>query len=195
MNLGKNGRLLLRVILVVAAFWAMAATALLWDGLHDNIARADMGLVLGNTVFPDGTPSPRLAARLDRAIELYEEDRFEKILASGALGKEGHDEAVVMRDYLMSRGVPSERILIDSHGYTTYDSARNTMNIMREHNFRSVLVVSQYFHLPRARLAMRRFGVAPVYTAHAHFFEWRDLYSIPREVLGFLKYACRSYDE
>lgn len=194
MKSGKNRRLFRRVILVVAAVWTMAAAALSWDGLHDNIARADMGLVLGNTVLPDGIPSPRLAARLDRAIELYQEGRFGIILASGARGKEGHDEAVVMREYLTGHGVPSERILVDSHGYTTYDSARNTMNIMREHDYGSVLIVSQYFHLPRARLALRRFGVAPVYTAHAHFFEWRDFYSIPREILGFLKYACRSYD-
>jgi uncharacterized SAM-binding protein YcdF (DUF218 family) len=66
---------------------------------------------------------------------------------------------------------------------------------MRERGFRSVLIISQYHHLPRARLAMRRFGIAPVYTAHARYFEWRDIYSICREIPGFLKYACRSYDE
>lgn len=195
MKTGKKRTLIRRLLLVLVTAGAIATGALLWDGLHDNIARADVGLVLGNTVFPDGTPSPRLTARLDRTLELYVEGRFGHILVSGARGKEGHDEAVVMRGYLMSRGVPAERILVDSQGYTTFDSARNAMKIMRGHGFGSVLIVSQYFHLPRARLAMRRFGAAPVYTAHARYFEWRDLYSIPREMLGFLKYACRSYDE
>ena len=44
-----------------------------------------------------------------------------------------------------------------------------------------------------ARLAMRRFGLSPVYTASADYFEWRDLYSTFREGPAYLKYALRSY--
>jgi len=193
MNL-KVRALLFRTILTLTAILAAGTGTLLWDGLHDDVARADIGLVLGNTVFPDGTPSPRLAARLDRAAALYHEGQFGLMMVSGAPGKEGHDEAIVMRGYLIIRGVPSERILVDSEGYTTFHSANNTAKLMRRRGFDSVLIISQYFHLPRARLAMQRFGFARIYTAHAHYFEWRDLYSIAREIPGFLQYLCRSYD-
>ncbi|MHA3771506.1 YdcF family protein [Verrucomicrobiota bacterium sgz303538] len=181
-------------LLAGAAVLAIAVGALVWDGLSDEIGTADLGLVLGNTVYPDGTPSPRLAARLDRALELYRQGTFPLILVSGARGKEGHDEASVMRDYLVSRGVPSTHVLVDSAGYTTFATAKNTHTLMNQRQLRSVLVVSQYFHVPRAKLALMRFGIPTVYSAHARFFEARDLYSIPRELVGFLRYAVRAYD-
>jgi hypothetical protein len=43
-------------------------------------------------------------------------------------------------------------------------------------------------------MALRRFGVPVVYSAHAHFFELRDLYSSPRELVGYVSYHFRHYD-
>ena len=81
-----------------------------------------------------------------------------------------------MRDYLVAHGIPSDRVIVDSCGTTTFMSARNTLAIVRQQKISSVFVVSQYFHLPRSRLALRRFGIPTVYSAHAHFFEARDVY-------------------
>jgi vancomycin permeability regulator SanA len=176
------------------AGFALGVAVLVWDGLHDDVRPADLGLVLGNTVYPDGTPSPRLAARLDRALELYREGVFHSVLVSGAIGEEGRDEALAMRDYLLHRGVPEADVLVDSKGGTTFDTAANTKRLMDQRGLHSVVVISQYFHLPRARLALRRFGVETVYSAHARYFELRDIYSAPRELIGFLRYALRSYE-
>lgn len=131
----------------VPAIALLATAVLLWDGLHDEIRPADVALVLGNTVNPDGTPSDRLAARLDRSLELFQQGTFPLIIVSGAVGKEGHDEATVMRDYLTARGVPSSQIIVDSAGNTTFASAKNTAVIMRQKRLKSVLVISQYFHV------------------------------------------------
>jgi len=43
--------------------------AILIDGLTDNVTEGDVGIVLGTKVMPDGTPSARLRARLDKADE------------------------------------------------------------------------------------------------------------------------------
>jgi uncharacterized SAM-binding protein YcdF (DUF218 family) len=145
-------------------------------------------------VQPDGRPSPRLRARLDRALELYRENMFEKIIVSGGIGKEGFDEAAAMGDYLASHGVPRERIIQDNEGVTTYASAANALRILREQKLTGVLVVSQYFHVPRTKLALRKFGIAPVYSAHARYFEARDVYSIARELVAYIQYSCRGYD-
>lgn len=182
------------LLLVTAVAVAIGMSALVWDGLRDEIGHADLGVVLGNTVRSDGTPSPRLAARLDRTLELFQRGMFPLILVSGARGQEGHDEAVVMRDYLVARGIPTVKVLIDSKGYTTFATATNTRVVMKERQLRSVLVVSQYFHLSRAKLALRRVGVGTVYSAHAHFFGLRDFYSIPRELIGFVSYLIKTYD-
>ena len=192
----QRKRAIKRVVQVVGAIGCiilLATVALVFSGLHDEIGRADVALVLGSKVELDGTPSPRLRARLDRTVELYRAGWFPLIIASGGTGKEGFDEAVVMRDYLVAHGVPSESVLVDSKGDTTYASARYTAEIVRERKITSVFVVTQYFHIPRARLALKRFGIATVYSAHAHWFEWRDIYSSPRELAGYGHYLFRRY--
>jgi vancomycin permeability regulator SanA len=171
---------------------AVAATAaLVGDGLHDEIAPADVGLVLGNTVHRDGTPSRRLAARLDRTLELYRAGTFPLVIVSGARGREGWNEAAVMRDYLAARGVPLERVVVDSAGVNTWASALHTQRLMEQRRLRVALVITQYFHVPRARLALKQAGVPVVCSAHARHFELRDLYSIPRELIGLVRYGLR----
>ena len=181
-------------LIILAAIFVLAAGAIVFAGLHDSPGRADLAVVLGNEVKGDGRPSPRLAARLDAAWYLYQEGRCQHILVSGGPEANGYDEAAVMAGYLAARGVPPDRLLQDNEGIDTYHTARNTRTILRQHGWRSVCVVTQYYHVPRARLAMRRFGIDPVYSVHARYFEWRDLFSICREVAGWVKYTLRPYD-
>ena len=191
-------RTLRRSLLIVAGialciFFA-ATLVLVVSGLRDDIAPADVALVLGSKVELDGTPSPRLRARLDRTLELFRGGSFPSVVVSGGVGKEGYDEAAVMRDYLVARGVPAERIILDSHGDTTLASAQNIARIARERNFKSVFIVSQYFHIPRAKLALERCHFSVIHSAHAHFFEWRDVYSAARETAGYGSYLLRRFD-
>ena len=179
---------------VVAAVLVLGTAILVVAGLSDSLGTADIALVLGSKVELDGTPSPRLRARLDRTLELYRAGYFPAVIASGGTGKEGFDEASVMRDYLVAHGIPSDRVIVDSLGTTTFMSAQNTLAIARQQKLSSVFVVSQYFHLPRARLALTRFGISTVYSAHAHFFEVRDVYSSLRELFGYVSYFFRHYD-
>jgi uncharacterized SAM-binding protein YcdF (DUF218 family) len=88
--------------------------------------------------------------------------------------------------------VPEASVHVDSGGATTHLTARNASRIMRENGWRSAMVVTQYFHVPRMRLALQRSGVAPVFSAHARYFELRDVYSIAREVVGYGAYLLRA---
>jgi vancomycin permeability regulator SanA len=194
MKLNAAIRYLLIAIVVAFGIYILGTILLVVDGLNDNLGHADVALVLGSKVELNGTPSLRLKARLDRTLELYREGYFPSIIVSGGFGKEGYDEATVMRDYLVANGVPSERVILDSHGDTTFASAKNTRDIASQQKFKSVLVVSQYFHIPRAKLALNRFHISKVYSAHAHFFEIRDIYSSLRESAGYLSYCFRSYE-
>ena len=178
---------------VAALVFALGTAALVIDGLRDRLGKADVALVLGSKVELDGTVSTRLRARLDKTLQLYRAGYFPEVIASGGTGREGYDEALVMRDYLVSHGIPQDRVLVDSGGSTTFMSARNTLDIARRRNLKSVLVVSQYFHVPRARLALQSFGFSTVYSAHAHLFDVRDIYSVPRELVGYVSYFFRSY--
>ncbi len=161
------------------------------DGLHDNLHPADLAVVLGSQVQRDGQPSESLKARLDHAIELYRQGYFKLVLVSGAHGQEGYDEPRVMARYLEAHGIPHDAIFQDNEGYTTWWTARDTAPFLKAHHLTSVLVISQYFHMPRCRLAFAKFGIAPVYTSHAPFWDRRDFHSVPREVIGLIVYYWR----
>jgi vancomycin permeability regulator SanA len=186
--LNSKARKCLAVLLVFPLWFAAHTLYIVADGLNDEIAAADAAVVLGNTVERNGQPSERLKARLEKAIELYEKNLVGKIIVSGGFGAEGFEEADVMRDYLVSRNIPESRIILDKDGYNTHKTAVNTKQIMQSQNMRSVIIVSQYFHITRSRLAFQKAGIENIYTAHANYFELRDMYSILREFTGFYSY-------
>ncbi|MCC6145124.1 MAG: YdcF family protein [Candidatus Hydrogenedentes bacterium] len=184
--------LLVAIIAIVSAF-VVAGVAIAIDGLRDEAGAADVAVVLGSKVDDSGLPSPRLQARLDAALAAYEAGLVPEIIASGASGAEGYNEAEVMGAYLVSKGVPTEHVHLDPEGFNTYETARNTARWMKVRGVKRVLAVSQYFHLPRTRLALTRFGIDEVYTAHPSFFEFRDFYAIGREVAAWASYLLRDY--
>ncbi len=182
---------LFRLASVALALLLLASLAVAIDGLQDNLHPADLAVVLGNKVNPDGNPSEMLQARLDRTVELYREGYFRLILVSGGHGKEGYDEPVVMRHSLEKAGIPPSAIFEDNGGLTTWDTAQNTARFLREHHLQSVLIISQYFHLPRCRMAFAKAGITSYYWSHARFWTIRDFYSLAREVFGLADYAIR----
>ena len=171
----------------------ISCATLVVNGFRDVIHKADVAVVLGNSVLSNGQPSPRLKARLDKTMQLYEQGFFSDVFVSGGVEPEGFDEGFVMKQYLMAQGVPSPHIFVDSNGRTTYLTAKNLATLAKTNHWKSVFVVSQYFHIPRTRLALEKFGISPIYSAHADFFELRDFYSIPRELVGLGAYFLRDY--
>lgn len=184
----------MNLLKLIACLWLLAGAVLASAGLLTEARPADVAVVLGNAVYPDGSPSPRLAARLDRAWQCYEQRQCGLIFVSGGVEASGTDEAAAMRSYLMRRGVPADRIAVDSAGGDTWATARNANAFIRDHGLSSAIVITQYFHLPRAMLALSRFGVRDVSGAYPRFFEGRDLYSIAREVPALIWYCIRSHE-
>ncbi|MGB8645921.1 MAG: hypothetical protein WCF84_11840, partial [Anaerolineae bacterium] len=57
--------------LTLGAIWFLVHSAfIIWDGLHDRLAPADLAVVLGNKVEQNGQPSWGLQTRLDKALQL-----------------------------------------------------------------------------------------------------------------------------
>ena len=163
------------------------------DGLSDQIHVVDVAIVPGNRVNPDGRPSPWLQARLDRTLDLYRQGLFEHIIVSGGFGKEGFDEGDVMKQVLVDAGVPASAVLVDHEGDDTYLTARNSALIMVNRGWKSAMVISQFYQIPRAKLALRRFGIQQVYSAHAQGLTINGLVSLAREIPATVFYYLRPY--
>jgi protein-S-isoprenylcysteine O-methyltransferase Ste14/vancomycin permeability regulator SanA len=177
--------------LLVVMLGLAASGGVTYAGLTDELGKADVGVVLGSKVFRSGRPGPSLTSRLNAALRLYREGWYPEILVSGGLDPNGNDEAQVMQRYLIDRGVPAERVHTDSLGVNTRATARNAAVFMHQRGMKSAMIVSQFYHVPRAQMALRRSGIVTVYGAHARFFEWHDVYAVPREVAGMAWYWVR----
>ena len=79
----------------------------------------DYIIVLGCGLRPDGTPTPLLRGRIERALRFYNEQIAEtgkhpKFITSGGQGPdEAISESLSMKNWLLEQGVPEEDILMD----------------------------------------------------------------------------------
>ncbi|OBZ12789.1 YdcF family protein [Bacillus sp. FJAT-26390] len=181
------------LILLASLFiwFIIHTTFVIIDGLKDELKPVDVAVVLGNKVEANGQPSERLKARLDKSVEHYGGSYYTFIIVSGGIGKEGFDEAKVMKSYLIDKGIPEDKIIEDNNGYNSYMTAQNTSKIMDELELDSVMVITQYFHISRTKLAFRKMDIKEVYAAHAKIFESRDIYSVIREFPAYYKYLLK----
>ena len=106
----------------------------------------DAILVLG-AGLKNGKPSPVLKDRLDTAYEAYIKGASSKIIVSGDHGRKNYDEVNVMKDYLISKGVPSDDIFMDHAGFSTYDTIYRAKEIFL---CDKVLIITQKFHIFRS---------------------------------------------
>lgn len=107
----------------------------------------DCVIVPGARVFNNTTPSLMLQDRMDVAFEIYNRKIAPKILVSGDHGTKEYDEVNVMRDYLISKGVPTEDIFMDHAGFDTYQTIYRARDIFQ---VRKAIITTQDFHLYRA---------------------------------------------
>jgi uncharacterized SAM-binding protein YcdF (DUF218 family) len=189
-----TGRALLRrlpgALALGAALLSLACGAVALDGLRDRPGHADVGVVLGSVLWGD-EPSPGLAARLDRGAEAWRRGLVPRLIVSGGFEPGGRNQALAMRRYLLAHGVPDSCLVVDQGGQNTWLTARYASAWMRARGFTRVLVVSEYYHVPRCRLAFARYGLPGAFSLSARHVTWRDPYATAREVAGLVKYALR----
>jgi len=121
-----------------------------------EVPEADVILVPGAYVFPDGTVSFMLYDRLNGAYELYKSGKARKILVSGDHGRKDYDEVNTMKKFLKDKGVPEADVFMDHAGFCTYESiyrARDVFLVKR------VIIVTQEYHLKRAVFVARELGL------------------------------------
>lgn len=119
----------------------------------------DVAIIFGAEVYPSGTPSPYLRARLDLGVELHRTGKARVLVVSGDNTVQHHRETTSMRRYLERRGVPRAAIVEDESGLDTYDTC---VRARRVFGVRQALLVSQRYHLTRAVATCRAVGVDAV---------------------------------
>lgn len=92
----------------------------------------DFLIVLGCGLRKDGTPTPLLRGRLDRAIEFCRRQKAKtgKDLIFVTSGGQGPDEVISesasMKNYLISQGIPESQIIEEDKSSSTLENMRNS---------------------------------------------------------------------
>ena len=121
-----------------------------------DVATTTYALVLGASVKDDGTASDALSDRVKTAVELYKLGKVSKLLMTGDDGAFHGDEVDVMKALAISAGVTSTDILVDGHGYRTYESCKRAIIPL---GVTSAVIITQRFHLARALYLCKHFGI------------------------------------
>lgn len=186
------GNKLVKWPLIILSLWIITHVVYISiDGFKNYGGKADVAVILGNKVDADGSLSPWLKGRVDKALELYKKGRVKKIFASGgisAVDEGSYPEGDAMKEYLIAKGVPAEDIIADNKGENTYLTARSFKEWNRYEDFQSAIIVSQFYHMTRAKYAFKEVGFDNVYSVASDHFTWRDIISTLREVPAFYKY-------
>ncbi len=137
------------------------ALAVLLTGRRDEARPADAIVVLGAAQY-EGRPSPVLRARLDHALDLYRRGLAPVVIVTGGVGVgDTTSEARVSRNYLAKHGVPDGAIMMEARGLTTSQSLHTVRTMLDGLPGRSVLLVSDPFHMLRLSILADRLGMQP----------------------------------
>jgi uncharacterized SAM-binding protein YcdF (DUF218 family) len=131
---------------------------------------ADYLIVLGCGLRPDGTPSPLLAGRVDRALAFDAErtaagDAPATFVPSGGQGPdEVMSEAQSMADYLAEHGVARERIVQEGRSATTRENMAFSREAIERHagrdaNELSVVFSTTNYHVFRGYVYAQQAGM------------------------------------
>jgi SanA protein len=121
-----------------------------------DLPQAHTAIVLGAAILYDGDLSQIFKDRADTAVSLFREKKVKTILVSGDDGTTTHNEVNPAREYLLSKGVPTDAIFLDHAGFDTYSSMYRARDIFLVD---SAIITTQSFHLPRAVFIARRLGI------------------------------------
>jgi uncharacterized SAM-binding protein YcdF (DUF218 family) len=143
--------LVLLILLIVGAFAALL-------GLVYSEARSassepvDAIVVLGAAQF-DGVPSRVFRARLDTAADLYRQGMSDTVVVTGGrMPGDRFTEAEAGQAYLIEQGVPESNIVLEHLATNTSESMDAVARLLEARGASSVMLVSDGFHLYRARM-------------------------------------------
>jgi SanA protein len=156
-------RFFFAVMVIVLAFVSVVAYAnitAVWASRGrifsdvSNIPPTRVGLVFGTTDRVGGRENLYFRYRIDAATEVWNAGKIETLIVSGDNRSRYYNEPKKMRQALVRRGIPADRIVCDYAGLRTLDSVVRAKEIFGAD---TVLFISQRFQNERA-----------IYLAKAH---------------------------
>jgi uncharacterized SAM-binding protein YcdF (DUF218 family) len=152
----------------------------------------DAIIVLGAAVLAGGRPSAPMSRRVRHAVDLFYQRRADCLILTGGVGKNPPAEAEVMGSMAILLGVPESCLILETRSRSTFESAKNCAALMHRIGWSKAIVVSDAYHLLRARMIFYFKGVHVIGSAAPggarNTAQWKWVYYYLREVVAVLWY-------
>lgn len=135
---------------------------------------ADILIILGYR-SKNNQIHPLLLERLETALQLLRGNRINHIIVTGGAVGSSISEAVLMRDYLVSKGTDPDRIEMDTHSKDTIENLQNCQAMIHEKGLHTCIIVSNSFHIRRIGMIADSIGLP------ARFYADRQWHTILRQ--------------
>lgn len=152
-----------------------------------NETPSKVGIILGAAVWKTG-PSPTMIRRTRHGAALYHEGLVSRLVVCGGLGIHPPTEAEAMAEILLSEQLPQERIVLEKCSTTTGENLANAKSYISDE---PIIIVTDWYHKPRARLIAQRTGFSSVSCSSPSIKGarvWPQLKGALREVPAYLAY-------
>jgi len=155
----------------------------------ESYPAADAGIVLGAALWND-RPSPALRERLEYARALLENGTVKTLILSGGHGGRAStlSEAEGMRNYLVEKGVPEDKLLLEMDSTSTYQNLVFSSMLAEEKGLSTYLVITHDYHAARAGEIAEYAGFDLAGVAGVKSRVLNEFYNDSREVLAFTKW-------
>ena len=131
-----------------------------------ELPASKVGLVFGTTDRVNGRENLYFRYRIDAAVQVWRSGKLETLIVSGDNRSRYYNEPEKMKQALIERGIPEDRIVCDFAGLRTLDSVVRAKEIFGAD---SMLFISQRFQNERAIYLAKANGI------QAHGFNARDV--------------------
>jgi len=151
-----------------------------------------IGLGAGPARSKDGSVNQELKARVEKVVELYNAGFADYIIFTG--GETGGGcEAEVMKEIAIEMGVPGDKIFLETKAIDTITNARYSVELMQRQGFKSAILVSNPYHLVRAKWLFSAYPGLEFQTAQARSSKnlFYDISLIGYEALAWFSYIFR----
>jgi uncharacterized SAM-binding protein YcdF (DUF218 family) len=142
---------------------SIAINISLFSYVNETI-NADAAVILGASVWHN-KPSPVFQERINHGIWLYKNGYVKYLIFTGGTGKQSNvSESSVAKDYAINSFIPEEKIFIEEMSKVTLENILYARNIIQEHNFNKIILVSDPLHMKRS-ITMARDNNLEVYSS------------------------------
>jgi uncharacterized SAM-binding protein YcdF (DUF218 family) len=152
----------------------------------DTAFKYDAVVVLGAAVRPDGSPSGALLRRTLHAVDLLKKGEAHYLVASGGSRKNLPSEASVIRDIAVKNGIPPDIIFLEDRSVTTLENIIYSSSIIKANSWTRIVFTTDPYHIKRAGVVFRHFGIEAIGSAAPGGFEQNSL-------IKWLFYYCREF--